>query len=193
MKPKPVVLLKLIDFDTVEFYETGQRVHHIMGTNQYIAPESYNGRSSPASDMWALGTTCFTLITGRFPFHAALFDDKPGENFVGHDKMERIQRRIRLARIDWSNKSWQWNLHAKNFCRDCLTYDENKRMTLDQALRHKWLTTDETGHEDQYSGKSNSMTAISSGYTDSHSVTPSVGSRGNESTLGSPRSEGKEQ
>ena len=37
-------------------------------------------------------------------FHYALFDDQPGENYVGHARMDQIRRRLRIARIDWSNK-----------------------------------------------------------------------------------------
>ena len=36
------------------------------------------GYSSPASDMWALGVIFYTILTGSFPFHYALFDDQPG-------------------------------------------------------------------------------------------------------------------
>ena len=32
------------------------------------------GLSSPASDLWALGVCLYVIITGTFPFHAALFD-----------------------------------------------------------------------------------------------------------------------
>ena len=42
---------KIIDFDTVEEYYTGYRCVDVLGTDQYIAPETYAGYAGPASDM----------------------------------------------------------------------------------------------------------------------------------------------
>ena len=49
-------VLKVIDFDTVEEYGDDTRVYDVMGTDQYIAPESYYGYYTTASDIFALGS-----------------------------------------------------------------------------------------------------------------------------------------
>lgn len=41
----------------------------ILGTPLYIAPEQVEGRSEPRSDLYALGTLMFYMLTGRFPFN----------------------------------------------------------------------------------------------------------------------------
>jgi serine/threonine protein kinase len=139
---KLVCTCKIIDFDTVEIYRPGNKSFHVLGTDQYIAPETYAGYSSPASDMWALGVIFYTILTGSFPFHYALFDDQPGENYVGHARMDQIRRRLRIARIDWSNKVWGQDPKAKDFVRRCFACDQKRRLTVKEALVHPWLTSD---------------------------------------------------
>lgn len=131
--------LKIIDYDTVICYNPGVKSFHVLGTDQYIAPESYIGQSSPASDMWALGVCLYVIVTGTFPFHAALFDDQPGENYVGHVKMDTIRRRLRLARIDWSGSCWKNEPLAKDFCRRCFHCDDRRRLSVKQAFEHRWI------------------------------------------------------
>lgn len=131
--------LKIIDYDTVVVYNPSVKAFHVLGTDQYIAPESYIGQSSPASDMWALGVCIYVIITGTFPFHCALFDDQPGENYVGHVKMDTIRRRLRLARIDWGGSCWKDQPLAKDFCRRCFHCDERRRLSVKQAFEHKWI------------------------------------------------------
>lgn len=81
--PELYTQCKIVDFDTVEIYRPNVKSFHVLGTDQYIAPETYSGCSTPASDMWAVGVIFYTILTGTFPFHYALFDDQPGENYVG--------------------------------------------------------------------------------------------------------------
>ena len=50
-------IAKIIDFDTVEEYYEGYRCVDVLGTDQYIAPESYAGQAMPVSDVWAMGVT----------------------------------------------------------------------------------------------------------------------------------------
>lgn len=130
---------KIVDFDTVEVYRPGFTSFHVLGTDQYIAPETYSGNSTPGSDMWSIGVIFFTILTGQFPFHYALFDDQPGENYVGHPRMDQIRRRLRIARLDWSNKVWTVDPRGKDFLRRCFCCDINRRMTVDEALEHPWL------------------------------------------------------
>ena len=55
----------------------------MLGTDQYIAPESYSGHTSPGCDVWALGVIMYAFLTGKYPFHLQLFDDEKGENYAG--------------------------------------------------------------------------------------------------------------
>lgn len=130
---------KLVDFDTVEETWADKRCCDIMGTDQYIAPEAYLGYYSPASDVFAVGVVLYKLLTGNFPYHDEIFDDGPGENFVGHPKMKGIRCRLKLARIDWSHPNFRNMPECRDFVKKCLVFDETKRMTSQKALEHRFL------------------------------------------------------
>ncbi|CAD7944786.1 unnamed protein product [Amoebophrya sp. A120] len=137
-----VCVPKFIDFDTIEIWVPGRKQFHVLGTDQYIAPETYAGYPCPASDMWAMGVICYTMLTGCFPFHQGLFNDRPGENFVDHVAMQQIRRRMRIARIDWSNRAWVLDSRARDFVRRCFICDATRRLSLEEAQNHPWIRDD---------------------------------------------------
>jgi len=56
----------LIDFGSVQIVSHGGTVT-VVGTYGYMPPEQFGGRSSPASDLYALGATLIYLATGQHP------------------------------------------------------------------------------------------------------------------------------
>ncbi|CAD7939944.1 unnamed protein product [Amoebophrya sp. A120] len=130
-------VLKVIDFDTVEEYGEDTRVYDVMGTDQYIAPESYYGYYTTASDIFALGVMLYKLCTGSFPFVDEIFDDEAGQNYVGHPKMRQIRGKLRLAKIDFTTHSFfHYDKQVKDFIKRCLVFDVHRRLTVKQALEH---------------------------------------------------------
>lgn len=65
----PAGRIYFIDFGIARRFRTGQaRDTQDLGTPGYCAPEQYgHGQTSPASDLYALGTTMLHLLTGRDP------------------------------------------------------------------------------------------------------------------------------
>lgn len=148
--------VKLVDFDDVEAWPTQTRegITWICGTDQYIAPEAYDGDHSPSSDLFAAGVVLYRMLTGRCPFNVMLFDDKPGENYAGSPKMKLIRARLERATIDWSSCSRSKLSEASNseavaLCQQLLAVKQSARVgSASEALRHPFFDIPDVSLED---------------------------------------------
>merc|ERR1719446_1460472 len=95
--------VKLADFD---FTDVDSPANTVVGTDGYIAPEAYLGKVNPKSDVYSAGVIMYTLMAKKFPYSRTLFDDKPGENYVGSPKMKQIHGRLQDTKIQWSEPIW---------------------------------------------------------------------------------------
>jgi len=133
--------VKLIDFDTVEEWNsTNQKSRHVLGTDQYIAPEAYEGKYSPASDIFAVGVIAYKMLTGSFPYNGRLFDDKPGENWVGSPKMKEIKQKLCDARVNWTHPVFEKEPGASRLVSRMLAVEESERPDAPECLRDPWLS-----------------------------------------------------
>lgn len=127
--------VKLIDFDTVEEWSPkSPKAVDVLGTDQYIAPEAYDGRYSPGSDIFAVGVIVYRLLTGKFPFRRAIFNDQPGENWVGSPKMKEIRDKLHHERIDWSHAVFEHERGLQQLLVQMLSVKEAARPTAREAL-----------------------------------------------------------
>mmetsp|Transcript_57896 Transcript_57896/g.130849 ORF Transcript_57896/g.130849 Transcript_57896/m.130849 type:complete len:379 (-) Transcript_57896:109-1245(-) len=132
--------VKLIDFDTVQDWEpSSPKARDVLGTDGYIAPEAYGGEYSPSSDIYCIGVIMYKLLTRKFPSRADIFDDQPGENWVGSPAMKRIQERLKNEKIDFSRPPLNRCPAAADLVSKMLAYDPNVRYSADDALRHEWF------------------------------------------------------
>eukprot|EP00419_Tripos_fusus_P052323 CAMPEP_0172808926 /NCGR_PEP_ID=MMETSP1075-20121228/7961_1 /TAXON_ID=2916 /ORGANISM="Ceratium fusus, Strain PA161109" /LENGTH=386 /DNA_ID=CAMNT_0013648119 /DNA_START=151 /DNA_END=1311 /DNA_ORIENTATION=+ len=132
--------VKLIDFDTVEDWRPSMsKSKLVQGTDGYIAPEAYSGEYSPASDIYGAGVIMYRLLTGRFPWRASIFDDLPGENWVGSPAMKRIQDRLRLEKIDFARAPLDRCVEAADLCSAMLHVEPQQRPSIAKALQHPWF------------------------------------------------------
>jgi len=145
-------MLKLIDFDFTEEWEPGSpRSKAVVGTDGYIAPECYHGDVNPKSDVYSAGVVLYLLVVGRFPYPDELFDDQPGENYVGNAKMKEIY--IKMEKY-WdangnpaknrdpkmfASRAWTKLREAREFVMKCMEFDFQKRYDADQALADPWI------------------------------------------------------
>jgi len=137
--------VKVIDFDTVNEWTPSSRDRQVLGTDQYIAPEAYAGNYSPQSDMFAIGVIAYKLLCGRFPFDAELFDDRPGENWVGSPKMSEIREKLKTIQVDFSRAVFVSNPQATSLVKSMLSPNERARPSAHSALQHAWFQ--ELNHE----------------------------------------------
>lgn len=145
IKPSNLMLtangdLKISDFGVAEFlneYNVDDNVTRTSGSPAFQAPEiatgapGYSGRKV---DVWALGVTIYFLLTGSIPFEAdnllVLFD------LIGKGEYDEPE---------WMNES------CASCIRSMLTVDWEKRMSVDELLKHPWVVRGgvELGKEQQ--------------------------------------------
>lgn len=57
----------LVDFGSVQTIARRSSTITVVGSYGYMPPEQFNGRSTPASDLYSLGATLIYLVTGQHP------------------------------------------------------------------------------------------------------------------------------
>jgi serine/threonine protein kinase len=118
--------IKLIDFGLATFV-SGNNQRGSEGTPDFMAPEiilrEYYGK---AVDIWSFGITLFVLLGGYLPFH-------------GKTDEETCDRVIHSA-FKYPTKYWDHiTPEAIRFLKAVLNKDPQKRLTVQEALRHEWF------------------------------------------------------
>ncbi len=89
--------IKVLDFGVARILDGAASVTatgSLLGTPAFMPPEQASGRTSavgPASDLWSVGATMFTLLTGRFVHEA--------ENAQAHTVKAAVNRARSLATL----------------------------------------------------------------------------------------------
>jgi serine/threonine protein kinase len=138
-RPSGSHVLKLLDFDFLRRIE--DPVDIVLGTDGYIAPEAYEFRPSPKSDVFAAGVLMYVLATKKLPFPDSIFNDTAEQNYVGSRVMGQIHANLKDAhhKVDWGGAWDSLPADASAFCRWLLTFEVGQRPSASEALQGAWV------------------------------------------------------
>jgi len=120
--------IKIADFGFAKKVLTPNSLTTQCGTPGYVAPEILEGVAyDEKSDMWSLGVIVYILLGGYPPF-------------IEQNQRE-LFRKIRKGQYEFHEEYWgSVSPEAKDFISCLLTVQPSKRLTAEQALKHKWMT-----------------------------------------------------
>ncbi|XP_044294598.1 death-associated protein kinase 2 isoform X2 [Varanus komodoensis] len=124
----PIPHIKLIDFGLAHEIEDGVEFKNIFGTPEFVAPEIVNYEPlGLAADMWSIGVITYILLSGASPF-------------LGETKQETLAN-ITAVNYEFDEEFFSHTSDlAKDFIRNLLVKDTRKRLTIQEALTHPWIT-----------------------------------------------------
>ena len=120
--------IKLIDFGLSRKYDKEQKMHSILGTPYYVAPEVLKGEYDEKCDIWSIGAMTYLMLCGEPPFN-------------GNSNTE-IFKKIVKESIKFNSYKWKSiSKNAKDFVKMCLNKNSIKRPSAKEALKHPWFAT----------------------------------------------------
>ena len=118
--------IKLIDFGLSRKVFNDEKMHTILGTPYYVAPEVLQGEYDEKCDIWSIGALTYIMLCGDPPF-------KGNSN---HEIFNKILRED----VKFSSKKWEEiSDDAKNFVKNCLIKIPDKRPNAIQCLNNLWF------------------------------------------------------
>jgi calcium-dependent protein kinase len=117
--------LKLIDFGLST--SNRQKDKYRVGSPYYMAPEMIEGNFSYATDTWSIGVILYVMMTGTQPFQGK------DQNEV----FEKIAKGIYDVKILEKQKVSE---QVKDLIKKLLVLDQRRRLTIEAALEHPWIT-----------------------------------------------------
>ncbi|KAM6980401.1 death-associated protein kinase 3-like [Aplochiton taeniatus] len=134
-KNVPLPRIKLIDFGLAHKIEAGVEFKNIFGTPEFVAPEIVNYEPlGLEADMWSIGVITYILLSGASPF-------------LGESKQDTLKN-ISAMNYEFDEEFFcRTSELAKNFIRQLLERDKTKRLTIQDALNHPWIKTNEHKEE----------------------------------------------
>jgi Ca2+-binding EF-hand superfamily protein len=136
LKPENVLMtsteedsdIRILDFGLSKILGPYEKCDEPYGTLTYCAPEIIVDEPySKAVDLWSLGIMTYLMVSGKLPFNA-------------EDENE-IARQVVYEEPDYTrNNIWkEISPECQDFVKRLLQKDQNKRMTIKEALEHKWI------------------------------------------------------
>jgi len=127
--------IKIADFGLSKIFAGGQQLETSCGTPDYAAPEVLTGEHAydKSVDLWSVGVITYVLLSGYPPFHGS--------------SQPALFERIIKANYDFPPAEWDYiSDTAKDFIRNLLVLQPQKRLTAEECLLHPFLSgTDSSG------------------------------------------------
>ena len=119
--------IKLIDFGCSKmFNRTKRNFSDIIGTLVYCSPEVLVNNYNQSSDIWSCGVLMYCLLSGYFPFR-------------GKDE-EEITIKILSGKFEFDIEQFNFiSNEAKDLISKCLKKEQSKRITIQDALNHRFF------------------------------------------------------
>eukprot|EP00111_Clytia_hemisphaerica_P001839 TCONS_00005156-protein len=116
--------VKLADFGFSNIFDVGSKLKTFCGSPPYAAPELFEGKEyyGPAADIWSLGVVLYVLVCGALPFDGETLPD--------------LKRRVLNGRF---RIPYFMSSDCENLIRHMLVVDVNKRYTINQIKRDRWI------------------------------------------------------
>ena len=135
IKPQNILInsmgtVKLTDFGLCKIFSDENSKMELtsqgVGTYWYLPPECFyrNGEAliSNKVDIWSMGVVTFQMLYGSKPFGNKMSQERiKNENFILRSKQVVFPEKPNVS------------IGMKNFIRKCLEYDQDRRITIDQA------------------------------------------------------------
>jgi calcium-dependent protein kinase len=123
---EPDAEIKIIDFGLSRKYAKDEKMHSILGTPYYVAPEVLKGNYNEKCDIWSIGAMTYLLLCGQYPFNGS--SDK------------EIFDNILNSNVKFNSSKWnKTSNNAKSFVKLCLEKNPDKRPSAIKALDHPWF------------------------------------------------------
>ena len=119
--------IKLIDFGlSRKFDSSEEKMHTILGTPYYVAPEVLKGDYDEKCDIWSVGALTYIMLSGDPPFN-------------GNSNNE-IFNKIMNSDIVFKKEKWKnISKEAIDFVRKCMVKNSEGRFCAIKAIEHPWF------------------------------------------------------
>jgi len=124
---EPDAEIKIIDFGLSRKYAKDEKMHSVLGTPYYVAPEVLKGNYDEKCDIWSIGAMTYLLLCGHPPFNGTS-DKEIFDNILNSN--------VKFNLPIFNNVS----NNAKSFVKLCLEKNPSKRPSAIKALDHPWFT-----------------------------------------------------
>ncbi|XP_025321195.3 serine/threonine-protein kinase SIK3 isoform X4 [Canis lupus familiaris] len=121
--------IKIADFGFSNLFTPGQPLKTWCGSPPYAAPELFEGKEydGPKVDIWSLGVVLYVLVCGALPFDGST--------------LQNLRARVLSGKF---RIPFFMSTECEHLIRHMLVLDPNKRLSMEQICKHKWMKLGDT-------------------------------------------------